>query len=170
MYAELELIEASKKCGDCKVIKPLSEFNKDKGKQDGLNWCCKVCRKKYRQQPHVKAKTSLYNKAERLRDPKKTKQRDRKYTLARYWDMTPEMFEDLLNKHDRGCGICHKKERSSERKPLVIDHDHTTGEIRGILCDNCNRGLGLLKDSQEILQQAIAYLNKAVETQDKKPA
>lgn len=138
----------------------MSKFNKDKGKNDGLHWCCKSCRKKYRQQPDVKAQTSSYNKAERRRDPKLTKMRDRKYTLKRYWGMTADQFEVLMNEHNRQCGICGKQERSSPKKPLVIDHDHSTGEIRGLLCDNCNRGIGLLQDNISILHTAIAYLNK----------
>lgn len=170
MYAELKQTEETKVCGDCKLVKPLSDFNKDKGKTDGRHWCCKPCRKKYRQQTHVKTQISAYNKAERKRNPELTKQRDRKYTLLRYWSMTPDEFEALLNKHNRQCGICKKAERSSDKKPLVIDHCHTTGQIRGILCDNCNRGIGLLRDSTEILDAAIAYLNQALETQDKKPA
>lgn len=170
MYAELKLIGMTKVCGDCKIEKPLSDYCKDKGKKDGLHWSCKDCRKKYRQQPHVKAHTSGYNKARRQKDPKATKERDRKYTLMRYWGLTPIQFEELLKKHNSQCGICKKKDRSSDKKPLVIDHDHATGAIRGLLCDNCNRGIGLLQDSKEILQAAIAYLQQTSETQDKKPA
>lgn len=170
MYAELSLIAKTKVCGDCKLNKPASDFSKDKGKYDGLCWHCKVCRKKYRQQPHVRSQTSIYNKAERKKDPEKTKERDRKYTLSRYWGMTPEEFEKLLNDPGRKCKICKRPERSSEKKPLVIDHCHTSGRIRGLLCDDCNRGIGLLKDSPDILQNALDYLVQGLETQDKKPA
>ena len=170
MYAELKPSSMLKVCGDCKVEKPASEFNKDKGKLDGLHWCCVVCRKKYRQQPKVKAATSEYNKAQRLKNPEATKKRDREYTLRRYWGMTTDEFEKLMIKHNRKCGICGKKERSSAKKPLVIDHDHKTGAIRGLLCDNCNRGIGLLQDSKKLLQNAIAYLDQVLEAQDKKPA
>lgn len=168
MYAELRLSSMTKVCGDCKCELPMSEFNKDKGKHDGLHWCCKSCRKKYRQQPEVKAATSSYNRAERRRDPEATKNRDRRYTLRRYWDLTPEQFAALLEKQNGGCAICGKN-RSSAKKPLCVDHNHDTGAIRGLLCDNCNRGIGLLLDSPELLKNAIAYLEQALEVEDKKP-
>lgn len=43
---------------------------------------------------------------------------------------------------------------------LVVDHDHTTGKVRGLLCHNCNRALGLLQDNKSYLQSAINYLKK----------
>lgn len=46
----------------------------------------------------------------------------------------------------------------NQRQKIVIDHCHATGRIRGLLCHNCNRALGLLKDSEENLKRAIEYL------------
>jgi hypothetical protein len=49
---------------------------------------------------------------------------------------------------------------SFKHNPLVIDHDHTTGEVRGLLCPTCNAGLGHFKDSPELLLKAALYLQK----------
>ena len=69
-------------------------------------------------------------------------------------DMTPEEHDALLKKQRNHCGICRKK----FRKTPHIDHSHKTGRNRGLLCDDCNLGLGRFKDSVRILRNAIKYL------------
>jgi hypothetical protein len=67
----------------------------------------------------------------------------------------------MLKKQNNCCGICkkHISEALLTRKSnLCVDHDHKTGKIRGLLCDNCNRGIGLLGDNIDILRNAIGYL------------
>ncbi len=56
------------------------------------------------------------------------------------------------------CGIC-KKHQTEFKKVLAVDHDHTTGIVRGLLCELCNHLLGCAKDNKDILGQAILYLN-----------
>jgi hypothetical protein len=51
------------------------------------------------------------------------------------------------------CPICGSEE------PLVVDHDHSTQEVRGLICQPCNKGLGFFRDNQQSLLNAIAYLN-----------
>jgi hypothetical protein len=53
------------------------------------------------------------------------------------------------------CLVCRHKP-----KKLVVDHDHTTGHIRGLLCDPCNQGIGFLREDPKLLERAIAYLSK----------
>jgi hypothetical protein len=70
-------------------------------------------------------------------------------------------YQELLmikEAQDYRCAICNVHEENVT-KSLAIDHDHATGKVRGYLCNNCNRGIGLLKDSVEILSNAIKYLN-----------
>ena len=69
------------------------------------------------------------------------------------YNLTPTEWEDLFDSQRRVCAIC-----GVEPLRPVVDHCHTTGEIRGILCDNCNRCMGLLKDSVDTLMSAAAYL------------
>ncbi len=76
------------------------------------------------------------------------------------------MYMQLGQKHV--CAICKKEETVKNRgkiRCLAIDHCHTTGKVRGLLCSRCNTGLGLFKDNPEYLQNAITYLyNSSVKT------
>ena len=58
------------------------------------------------------------------------------------------------------CGICEKDLVGPVDKQTNVDHDHATGKVRGLLCMNCNTGIGNLRDSVELLQRAISYLTK----------
>lgn len=72
-------------------------------------------------------------------------------------------YQDLLKikeSQDYKCAICNVHEENIFNS-LAVDHDHATNRVRGYLCNNCNRGIGLLKDSVEILGKAIEYLNRA---------
>ena len=70
----------------------------------------------------------------------------------RFYGLTAEQYQELMVKFP-DCGICHTTERQ-----LQIDHCHETKKIRGLLCANCNTGIGLLKESPEIIRRAITYL------------
>ena len=74
-------------------------------------------------------------------------------------EFTYEEYEALLVKQEYRCGIC-KTHTSELPKSLAVDHDHETGEIRGLLCMNCNLGIGKLRDSIDLLKSAIEWLSK----------
>lgn len=74
------------------------------------------------------------------------------------YDITIEQHEVLKQEQNNLCAICGNAPKTNKR--LAIDHDHTTGKVRGLLCDKCNCGLGLFKDSTELLLRAIKYLEK----------
>ena len=76
-----------------------------------------------------------------------------------------EEYLDLYNKQKECCWICKTKVQttndiSEHNKVARIDHCHKTGKIRGLLCNDCNKGLGCFKDNTEFLKQAILYLEK----------
>lgn len=71
------------------------------------------------------------------------------------YGITEFEWQDLQKKQGNLCAICGGKQPG---KVLCIDHNHATGAVRGLLCGNCNVGLGNFKDSPKILQSAIAYL------------
>jgi len=68
-----------------------------------------------------------------------------------------EVYERLLLGQHGRCAICDLPPRG--KKPLGVDHDHKTNRMRGLLCDSCNRGIGLFCDSTDILKNAIRYLS-----------
>jgi hypothetical protein len=70
----------------------------------------------------------------------------------------------LREKQENLCAICGEEGfmmNERVKSPLNVDHDHKTGAVRGLLCHNCNRGLGLFQDEVERLKSAIAYLEGA---------
>lgn len=73
--------------------------------------------------------------------------------LDRY-GITPAQYEELLAAQGGACAIC----RVVPNKRLHVDHDHRTGAVRGLLCSECNLGLGKFRDSVEVLQSALSYL------------
>jgi hypothetical protein len=77
------------------------------------------------------------------------------WEVKRKFGMTRERFAEMLANQDGLCAICRGDNKA---RRLHIDHDHTTGEIRGLLCNNCNLLLGHALDSAERLTAAIAYL------------
>lgn len=81
--------------------------------------------------------------------------------LWRY-GITREEFEARLSAQGNACAICRVKfDGASKSTRPHVDHDHTTGAVRGILCHHCNSGIGHLRESQTILASAAAYLRRA---------
>lgn len=73
-----------------------------------------------------------------------------------------EEYCDMLEKQDHCCAICGGVETHRRKKNLSVDHCHTTGKVRGLLCSECNTGLGKFKDSLDLLEKAKEYLQNAV--------
>lgn len=93
--------------------------------------------------------------------------KDRSYSNSYYlkaYGLTMDEVENLLNAQEHLCAICHEegfKMHEGVWTKLCIDHDHETGKVRGALCHNCNRALGLFKDDKKRLLSAISYLEGA---------
>lgn len=81
----------------------------------------------------------------------------RENSYLRYYGITIEQYEILLKNQNGGCAICFSP-TGSNGKRLSVDHNHETGEVRGLLCDDCNTGLGKFKDNPNLLAIAINYL------------
>jgi len=125
------------KCNKCKVEKPNIEFYKNKGNPTGYLYSCINCIKKY-------------NNSRR-------RQNKNNHLLSTY-NITIHDFEALLLKQNNKCAICEKHNKDLN-KGLCVDHCHTSGNIRGLLCHNCNHALGKLNDDISLLYRAIKYLN-----------
>ena len=103
-------------------------------------------RKEYRSRPEVKQHSTEYNRA-----------RTREVTLLKY-NLTKEQFDNMFVDQSGLCAICRRP--PSDEKNLSVDHNHETGEVRGLLCTSCNIGVGSLQDSILVLEAAIRYLKE----------
>jgi len=81
----------------------------------------------------------------------------REYMLYLKYKLSLGGYNKLLESQDNKCAVC-KLDQSFFKKNFAVDHNHDTGEIRGLLCTNCNQGLGLFMDNIDLLGCAIKYL------------
>lgn len=102
----------------------------------------------------IKEKRKKYH----IKNSLKISKQVREVKLKTRYGITKDQYNLILVGQDFKCAICGKEYQWN--KKLDIDHNHNTGEIRGLLCGNCNRGLGLFKDNVKNLKKAINYLNK----------
>lgn len=75
----------------------------------------------------------------------------------RRFGMTPDDYLRMLDRQNGVCGICRRK---NGKKKLCVDHCHTTGRVRGLLCTKCNKGLGIFGDDAARLVRAAEYLKE----------
>ena len=132
-----------KVCSKCGVKKERSEFHKDSARADGITSYCKPCKLKI-------------NQKWRGENPEGLLQSQRRTKRKRVYGVTPEEYDRILLDQNNQCAIC-KKTIGHEAS---VDHNHETGQVRGLLCRNCNAGIGLLQDNSEVLRAAADYLDK----------
>ena len=80
----------------------------------------------------------------------------RDYHLKSTYGITLDQYDEMLEKQKGVCSICH--EECSTGRNLSVDHCHASGRVRDLLCGNCNKALGLFRDSPELLSRAAEYL------------
>lgn len=142
-----------KRCSTCKQEKQLTEFHNSAKTKDKKYPRCKPCD----------------NEARKLwieRNPERSQRSRRGRWLKFCYGITLEEYEKLLTKQNNCCALCETKENTikeikpSQNKQLcfAVDHDHITGRVRGLLCNQCNRALGMFKDDPNLLRSAIQYL------------
>jgi hypothetical protein len=131
-----------KTCSKCKVEKELTEYHKRSNRPCGVRSQCKAC---YLEYPKIMKRREGY-----MRD----------FNLKQYGlDFT--QYTEMFNNQKGCCKICNKhlsEVDKGKKKSLCVDHCHDTKIVRGLLCDKCNRGLGLFNDNIEMLKKAIDYL------------
>ena len=124
-----------RKCGRCKQICSLDAFGKHA-------WCRQCCR--------------AYNKTYK-RKSKQTPEQVRRANLRKNFGITPEQYDEMYVAQGGACAICRATTNFTFDN-LCVDHDHTNGRVRGLLCLNCNTALGQFKDSTSLLLKAADYL------------
>lgn len=130
-------------CIRCGVTKPGIEFGINRRKANGRTGACRDCC----------AGASRRSYAKRRSEGKPHHGFNRESWLKREYGLTLAEYDELVQQQDAACAICRVV---PDR--LCIDHDHATGVVRGLLCNNCNRGLGCFADSSDALSAALAYL------------
>jgi len=111
--------------------------------------------KKYRESEAGRATLAAYESTE-------LRKRSRKNTLLKFqYGITLNEYEKMFRDQLGLCDVCSDKMDSSTRRLCpCVDHNHETGKIRGLLCGACNKGISHLKESPQILQQAIRYIRR----------
>ena len=141
---------ATKVCPRCKVELPRSAFvSRSNGHTKSY---CAPCDKEY---------ARIRQKANRDAHPErgaKRKEWNRKATLKRSYGMTPARYGEMFLSQGGGCAICHGPP-TGNRRNLDVDHCHSTGVIRSLLCGPCNRVLGFAKDNPDVLRAAASYVD-----------
>tara|TARA_B110000977_G_scaffold15929_1_gene19447 strand:+ start:156 stop:485 length:330 start_codon:yes stop_codon:yes gene_type:complete len=100
-----------------------------------------------------------YKKEYDLKNKDKIKQSWRKYSLRVRYNITTEQYDTILKQQNNCCDVCGEHE-SKFKNSLCVDHNHSTGKIRGLLCNNCNSAFGKLKENTNIMYNLINYANK----------
>ena len=137
-----------KRCSVCGQEKPLSEFYNRKTSKDGKGYRCKECDNKAR-------------KKWQTDNPERARYSSRNRSIKAKYGIDIEQYNQILQAQNYQCAICGcTVQNHSYQKNFNIDHNHETGEVRGLLCTACNRALGLFRDNPDILRKAAEYLDK----------
>lgn len=92
------------------------------------------------------------------RNKGKRKRTVRNHTLKRLYGIDHDQYDFMLELQDGVCAVCKSPPETCVQSSLCVDHSHETGRIRGLLCDNCNRALGQLKDNPDIIARLLSYV------------
>lgn len=142
MYAELE----RKICTKCRIEKEIACFSKRSARPTGKACWCKDCLNEWRRE-NKKKDAQSYQEYEFIRG------------LRRNYGITANQYHEMLAAQNESCACCGQHKSKFKRR-LHVDHDHDTGEIRALLCTECNPALGYFKHSIERLELGISYLRK----------
>ena len=133
-----------KECSTCRRTLPLTSFYKDRSRLDGRTRLCKEC---------SKAGNAKWHREKR--DQRRSNDIKRKYGI------TSDDYNELLEKQGHKCAICNgDNKHCGSGDKFHIDHCHTSGKVRGLLCGHCNRGLGLFNDNPAVMLAAINYIKE----------
>lgn len=140
-----------KVCRVCDVEKPSSEYYSHPRTADKLLALCKECQKQASKDRHDRLRNDPGYKQANAR-------RARIRLLRDKYGMSLTEYDAMLVSQENCCAICASPYPGVNFSVFPVDHDHATGEVRGLLCNDCNLGLQRFKDSPELLMTAAAYL------------
>lgn len=138
-------------CSSCRLEKDSDRFSKKNNSKRGYSYKCKDCQNEY-----VRDVWYIKNVEKQRLSSAKWKVENPVRNLAHRYKTTEEIMQGHIDRADGKCEACGEV----PYKALNVDHCHSTGNIRGMLCGNCNRALGLLKDSPETLLGLLSYIRR----------
>lgn len=139
------MVITTKACSTCKTEQPRANYHRNRGNADGLDPRCRSCR--------VAATATHVTDHGRKRSA----------ANLRTYGLTSDQYDQLHDAQNGLCAICSQPETMTYRgrtKALSIDHDHNTGQVRGLLCASCNFALGKFYDDPHRLRAAADYLER----------
>lgn len=159
----------TKQCSGCLLKKPIEQFsiNRSKKGTEYPHSRCNTCKAAYahnrRHHGTPEEQASMRKAADRYQKSDKFKRHAKNWKLKNAFGITIETFEAMRTAQKDRCDICKQPEKAVSRGKilsLAVDHDHSTGAVRKLLCARCNRMIGLAQDSQDLLLAAIDYLQR----------
>ena len=149
-----------KECRRCAALKSRSEFHRATRAKDKTRPYCKACdaefAKEYRTNPKHRETIQARDRRWRSKNPERFADHQLKVRLG----IEIGTYGRLLQNQGSVCAICkHTNDKIGKR--LAVDHCHDTGVVRGLLCNNCNSGIGFLCHDVELLRAAVAYLERS---------
>lgn len=144
-----------KTCRDCKKEKEQNLFIRNGGFKSGYDTLCLLCNRK-----RVKAwrkKNPEKRAVQSKREGQKEYSRSKQYRV--YYGITLDDYNKMFAAQNGCCAIC-KTHQTHFKRRLSVDHNHTSQQIRQLLCHNCNALLGHAKENVNVLETAISYLTK----------
>lgn len=138
------------RCGKCGENKYTTQFTRDSSSSRGYDHWCKACRSSYRAARRAENADGTFNASIWTK----------KYRFTQY-GITEDDYIRMLKEQDGKCAICQTDAPGGRHGTWFIDHCHESKEVRGLLCYNCNTGLGAFKDNVHSLARAIEYLTKS---------
>ena len=153
------LVDGIKRCPKCQIEKPFAEYPKNRRGAHGINTYCLLCAAENVRAIRATPEGRQTHRAASKRWREANNERHKDNNAKRSYGLEHGSYATMLAAQDGKCGICETTAPGSRLVRFPIDHCHTTGKIRGLLCEHCNRGLGMFRDDPALLRRAISYLS-----------
>ncbi len=145
-------------CPKCKVEKPFAEYPKNKYGRHGIATYCLPCSAEIVRARRATPEGQAVHRAASKRWREANKERHADNNAKWKYGVEHGTYDTMLAAQDGKCAICGTTDPGNRTGRFAIDHCHNSNQVRGLLCDQCNRGLGMFKDNTSAIQNAIDYL------------
>jgi hypothetical protein len=127
-----------RRCGKCREVKSTSEFPRNRTTKSGFHSYCKPCHQNQFRESLARRHGGS----------------SRHYHLMQKYGIGAIEVDELIRQQGGACAVCRRREAKQ------VDHDHDTGEVRGIVCLLCNAAMGAFHDDPHLIRRAIAYVKE----------